>query len=308
MFYVFDDEVKSIDVDEINKNMLTLGFMTVGELEKLAAVFSLPKNIVELCKKKSDSSFLTKFINDDFTFIRLNIICNNKEANNELAIIISRNFMVIVNICDDFSFNQKCFSNVLSNSACESATLEKLICSFLETLARQCSYQFNEEEEIAALEKEVIDKNVDKSFTAQLIEKKRELLRLRAFYEQLIDVTEVYVENENEILDEKSIRLFKLFRDKAVRYKENTDILRESVTHLWDAYQTSIDAGQNEIMKLFTVVTSVFLPMTVIVGWYGMNFKYMPEISSRFGYPYVIFLNIIVVFSLIFVFKRKKWI
>lgn len=308
MFYVFDDEVKSIDVDEINKNMLTLGFMTVGELEKLAAVFSLPKNIVELCKKKSDSSFLTKFINDDFTFIRLNIICNNKETNNELAIIISRNLMVIVNICDDFSFNQKCFSNVLSNSACESATLEKLICSFLETLARQCSSQFDEEEEIAALEKEVIDKNVDKSFTAQLIEKKRELLRLRAFYEQLIDVTEVYVENENEILDEKSIRLFKLFRDKAVRYKENTDILRESVTHLWDAYQTSIDAGQNEIMKLFTVVTSVFLPMTVIVGWYGMNFKYMPEISSRFGYPYVIFLNIIVVFSLIFVFKRKKWI
>lgn len=308
MFYVFDDEVKSIDVDEINKNMLTLGFITVGELEKLAAVFSLPKNIVELCKKKSDSAFLTKFINDDFTFIRLNIICNNKEANNELAIIISRNLMVIVNICDDFSFNQKCFSNVLSNSACESATLEKLICSFLETLARQCSSQFDEEEEIAALEKEVIDKNVDKSFTAQLIEKKRELLRLRAFYEQLIDVTEVYVENENEILDEKSIRLFKLFRDKAVRYKENTDILRESVTHLWDAYQTSIDAGQNEIMKLFTVVTSVFLPMTVIVGWYGMNFKYMPEISSRFGYPYVIFLNIIVVFSLIFVFKRKKWI
>ena len=61
-------------------------------------------------------------------------------------------------------------------------------------------------------------------------------------------------------------------------------------------------------MKLFTVVTSVFLPMTVIVGWYGMNFKYMPELSSRFGYPYVIFLNITVVFSLIYIFKRKKWI
>ena len=141
-----------------------------------------------------------------------------------------------------------------------------------------------------------------------LIEKKRELLRLRAFYEQLIDATEIYIENENELLDEKSYKLFRLFRDKAVRYKENTDILRESVTHLWDAYQTSIDARQNEIMKLFTVVTSVFLPMTVIVGWYGMNFKYMPELSSRFGYPYVIFLNVAVVFSLIYIFKRKRWI
>ena len=156
--------------------------------------------------------------------------------------------------------------------------------------------------------KEVIDKNVCKNFAELLIEKKRELLRLRAFYEQLIDATEIYIENENELLDEKSYKLFRLFRDKAVRYKENTDILRESVTHLWDAYQTSIDARQNEIMKLFTVVTSVFLPMTVIVGWYGMNFKYMPELSSRFGYPYVIFLNVAVVFSLIYIFKRKRWI
>lgn len=258
MFYVFDDEVKSIDVDEIGKNMLTLGFITVGELERLAAVFSLPKNIIELCRKKSDSSFLTKFINDDFSFIRINIICNKTESNNELAVIISKNMMIIVNICDDFSFNQKCFLNVLSNTACESATLEKLICSFLETIAKQCSAQFDVQEEIAMLEKEVIDKNVCKNFAELLIEKKRELLRLRAFYEQLIDATEIYIENENELLDEKSYKLFRLFRDKAVRYKENTDILRESVTHLWDAYQTSIDARQNEIMKLFTVVTSVF--------------------------------------------------
>ena len=266
MFYVFDDEVKSIDVDEIGKNMLTLGFITVGELERLAAVFSLPKNIIELCRKKSDSSFLTKFINDDFSFIRINIICNKTDSNNELAIIISKNMMIIVNICDDFSFNQKCFLNVLSNTACESATLEKLICSFLETIAKQCSAQFDVQEEIAMLEKEVIDKNVCTNFAELLIEKKRELLRLRAFYEQLIDATEIYIENENELLDEKSYKIFRLFRDKAVRYKENTDILRESVTHLWDAYQTSIDARQNEIMKLFTVVTSVFLPMTVIVG------------------------------------------
>uniref|UniRef100_UPI003FEF12F2 CorA family divalent cation transporter n=1 Tax=Eubacterium sp. TaxID=142586 RepID=UPI003FEF12F2 len=258
-----------------------------------------PKTSTDLTRKQSHTIFITNFINDDFTFNRINIICNKTDSNNELAIIISKNMMIIVNICDDFSFNQKCFLNVLSNTACESATLEKLICSFLETIAKQCSAQFDVQEEIAMLEKEVIDKNVCKNFAELLIEKKRELLRLRAFYEQLIDATEIYIENENELLDEKSYKLFRLFRDKAVRYKENTDILRESVTHLWDAYQTSIDARQNEIMKLFTVVTSVFLPMTVIVGWYGMNFKYMPELSSRVGYPYGLFLNAEVVFSVI---------
>lgn len=79
-----------------------------------------------------------------------------------MAIIISKNMMIIVNICDDFSVNQKCFLNVLSNTACESATLEKLIGSFLETIAKQCSAQFDVQEEIAMLEKEVIDKNVCK--------------------------------------------------------------------------------------------------------------------------------------------------
>ena len=87
MFYVFDDELKSIEIEEISKNMLCAGFMTVGEFERLATVFSLPKNIVELCKKDSDKNFLTKFLNDDLTFLRLNIMCNNNK-NNEIALIV----------------------------------------------------------------------------------------------------------------------------------------------------------------------------------------------------------------------------
>ena len=194
MFYVFDDELKSIEIEEISKNMLCAGFMTVGEFERLAAVFSLPKNIVELCKKDSDKNFLTKFLNDDLIFLRLNIMCNNNK-NNEIALIVMKNMIMAVDIYDEFSFNQKCFLNALSNCACESVTAEKLICSFLEIIAKQCSANYNEEEDISALEKAVIDKNVSDNFGKLLIEKKRELLMLRAFYEELIDVTEVFIEN-----------------------------------------------------------------------------------------------------------------
>ena len=143
MFYVFDDELKSIEIEEISKNMLCAGFMTVGEFERLATVFSLPKNIVELCKKDSDKNFLTKFLNDDLTFLRLNIMCNNNK-NNEIALIVMKNMIMAVDICDEFSFNQKCFLNALSNCACESVTAEKLICSFLEIIAKQCSANYNE--------------------------------------------------------------------------------------------------------------------------------------------------------------------
>ena len=61
-------------------------------------------------------------------------------------------------------------------------------------------------------------------------------------------------------------------------------------------------------MKLFTVVTVIFLPLTLIVGWYGMNFKFMPELYSPFGYPAVILVSVAIVVWLIWYFKKKKWL
>ena len=61
-------------------------------------------------------------------------------------------------------------------------------------------------------------------------------------------------------------------------------------------------------MALLTVITSIFMPLTLIAGWYGMNFKYMPELEYKWAYPLVIAISVlIVVFSLIF-FKKKKWL
>lgn len=75
-----------------------------------------------------------------------------------------------------------------------------------------------------------------------------------------------------------------------------------------EAYQSRLSIKQNELMKLFTVVTVIFLPLTLIVGWYGMNFKFMPELYSPLGYPAVIFVSAAIVVWLIWYFKKKKWL
>ena len=77
---------------------------------------------------------------------------------------------------------------------------------------------------------------------------------------------------------------------------------------LRDLYKTHLDIKQNSIMTVLTVVTSIFLPLTLIVGWYGMNFKYMPELEWKWGYPVIIGVSVlIVIFCLIF-FRKKKWL
>ena len=71
------------------------------------------------------------------------------------------------------------------------------------------------------------------------------------------------------------------------------------VSQLREAYQSQLSIRQNDLMKVFTVVTAIFLPLTLIVGWYGMNFANMPELHWRYGYPCVFIVSIGIVLALL---------
>ena len=83
--------------------------------------------------------------------------------------------------------------------------------------------------------------------------------------------------------------------------------LRESVAQLREAYQSQLSIQQNDLMKIFTVVTAVFLPLTLLVGWYGMNFSNMPELSWKYGYPAVIVISLVIVMICLWIMKKKKF-
>ncbi len=102
-------------------------------------------------------------------------------------------------------------------------------------------------------------------------------------------------------------RLFRLVASRADRLYDNTKMLREYTAQLRELYKSQIDIEQNKIMRTLTVVTTIFMPLTVIVGWYGMNFKFMPELASKYGYIGVIVLSLLVVIGEIAFFKKKKW-
>jgi magnesium transporter len=129
---------------------------------------------------------------------------------------------------------------------------------------------------------------------------------MKRFYEQLAIVIDRLVENENEAIAPDGLnRLIAL--NRRIHYlKQSVTDLRELVTQVREAYQARIDIEQNQIMKVFTVITAVFLPLTLIVGWYGMNFN-IPEFGWRFGYLYVIILSVVVCVICVCIIKKKKW-
>ena len=134
------------------------------------------------------------------------------------------------------------------------------------------------------------------------------LLRLRRYYEQLDSIFRELAENENGLLQREQARRFANLGNRTERYLNSVQALRESVAHLREAYQSQLSIRQNDLMKVFTVVTAVFLPLTLLTGWYGMNFTYMPELHWRYGYPVMVVLGVVIVAGLIYWFKRKKWL
>ena len=89
--------------------------------------------------------------------------------------------------------------------------------------------------------------------------------------------------------------------------REETRMLREYASQISSEYQAQVDIQQNRVMKLLTIVTTIFLPLSLLVGWYGMNFQGMPELSWTYGYPAVIAVSVLLAVGLIVYFKRKHW-
>lgn len=183
---------------------------------------------------------------------------------------------------------------------------EKMLFSFFSELMKpDMDYLEKVEEEIAEMENNLLINS--KTECAQgIVYYRKELIRLKKYYEQLNSIFEDITENENNLISAENLRYFTILDNRVDRLFSTVLNLRDFVTQVREAYQAQIDIEQNRLMKVFTVITSIFLPLTLIVGWYGMNLK-MPEFSWDFGYPLVIALSIIVCVICITIFKKKKW-
>ncbi len=139
-------------------------------------------------------------------------------------------------------------------------------------------------------------------------ELRKELLRRKRYYEQLVSIFDEMSANDNGLLPDNIARRIAVLGTRTDRFLGAVVNLQENVAQMREAYQSQLSIRQNELMKIFTVVTVIFLPLTLIAGWYGMNFKFMPELYSPFGYPAVILVSVAIVIWLIWYFKKKKWL
>ena len=207
---------------------------------------------------------------------------------------------------DKSGFAEQIMHRIYTTRRWRFPSLERFLYDFLVQIIRDDQRLFAQyEKELDKIEATIL-RGEEEVEMARLHEIRGYISDLRTHYEQLMDLGQALEENENGFFKEENVRYFRLFTNKISRLLDLSAGLRDYASQLRDLYQSQLDIKQNRIMTVLTIVTTIFLPLTLIAGWYGMNFHNMPELDWPYGYPVVIGVSVlIVVVSLVF-FKKKK--
>lgn len=299
MYYVFDDEPMSVSLDETDASRLTFAYVSLNEVQSAASYFSLPENTVSRINC-ADGFSQEVWAYDDCVFSILSL------GGTQLAIFVRKNLFLVVPISDELhEIRDIC----ILPSRIEDVSLERLIYIFFDRLiTSQSRCASTLRRSIDSMEKQLLSGTDMRDFNFDLFKLKQDLSELYNGYDRLLDLLSLFVNDEENTLELKNSRRIGQLCERSCRLKDNVKMLCDSVVHLRDAYQSSIDLRLNQTMKIFTVFTVIFSPLSFITGWYGMNFKYMPELSSRFGYIGVGALVVCVAAVLLAWFKHKRWI
>ncbi|MCQ2497213.1 MAG: magnesium transporter CorA [Lachnospiraceae bacterium] len=187
-------------------------------------------------------------------------------------------------------------------------SLERFIYDFLELIVNDDLHFFeNYDKKLDELEDKILAGDMD-NIMEPLLNIRGEILEIHTHHEQLLDLSQELSENENNFFKPENLRYFDMFSNRIIRLNDIASSLRERVIQVRDLYDSQLNVRQNKISTVLTIVATIFMPLTLIVGWYGMNFKYMPELESPLAYPIIIGICILIVVGSIIFFKKKKWL
>lgn len=161
---------------------------------------------------------------------------------------------------------------------------------------------------IEDFETDIFSGHVSDDVSQDIQNLKREILKIRRAIFPLREIINRIQKNENTLIQDKTITYYRDVYDHLIQVSENIDIYREMVWSLMDMYMTTISNKMNEVMKLLTIMSSIFIPLTFIAGIYGMNFKYIPELEYKNSYFILWGVMIVLFLGMLIYFKRKKWL
>ncbi len=301
MVYVLDDVLTETDLDTaLSGNRQAAVLITSREyqeaLGKIGICWEGELNLtrINFCKIETQQEYL-------YGTLAIPRFLDISGSRYRMCLFITRKFVIIV---DDSGYGQRIVENIRLRKIHQGVNKGRFLFNFItEFLERDYELLDGMERALMNMEEEASRRDTE-NYQEKLMPVRRELLILRSYYNEMVDFAKNLAENENGYFTRKQIPYFDIIEDRAERLMNKTVQLLEYAGQVKDAYQSRIDARQNRSMQFLTLISTIFLPLTLITSWYGMNFQNMPELKN--GYPAVVVLSLLVIVICVWLFKIKK--
>ena len=155
---------------------------------------------------------------------------------------------------------------------------------------------------------EVVLINAKKSHLNEIINLRSEILWLKKGLVPQKEVVFVLYSKDLRLIDDDLQKYFRDIYENAVKVSETFETFRDLMANLRESYQSSIANRANEIMRVFTAVTTIFMPLTFITGFYGMNFDFIPFLHLKYGSLYIGLFMLVLGLTMFFWFRKKEWL
>ena len=305
MFYLIEEILKEIKKEELkNTDKQYVAVLSSDEwkqdLDSFEMGMDIDPDMSEIFTTKAEVNYDS--LTGSFSIPNRNDLSGD---DSRFAFALDEKGIVFI---DDSGKAEELIHNIQLAKKWKFPSLERFIYDFLDQIVKDDLRLMEKyERELDSIEKKIMGEN-DFSPSVRLNDIRSDIRDLRIHYEQLIDLGQELEENENNFFKQENLRYFRLFLNRMARLHDSSNSLRDYTMQLGDQYKANLDIRQNRIMTILTVVTTIFMPLTLIVGWYGMNFRYMPELEWRWGYPVIIVVTLFIAIGCLLFFKKKKWL
>ena len=286
------------------------GLNHINEIDKIGKHYNLHPLILEDIVNTGQRPKIDEY--DNYIFVVLKMLYYNSDENivsEQVSFILGENYVLSFQEAEGDVFDSVRERLRFSKGRIRGLGSDYLLYTLIDAVTDH--YYFIIEtmgNKIEDLEDNLFNGQSKNEISQQIQDLKREVLKVRRAIFPLREIINRIEKTDNKLILDKTLHYFRDIYDHIIQISENIDIYREMIWGLMDMYMTSISNKMNEVMKVLTIIATIFIPLTFIAGIYGMNFDNIPELHYKYSYFILWAVMIVLFIGMLAYFKRKKWL
>lgn len=283
----------------------------VDELLNIKQRFLIEEEAIIECKDFNKGTKIEFFKN--YIFIVLNIFDYYDEGvhSRELYIFLSNNY-IITSFKEKLELLELLVEDIRKEKNCllleENASPQLILYYILDRIiVKNYNVISKLEEQSDKIEIRIL-KNPEHKHLNDLINLRRQVYKIRKYLSPLRYVGDSLLSNDNSIIKDNNMKYFESLNTKIDKLMMSLESLVQDLALAREAFESEMSNKTNELMKIFTLIATIFLPLNLLTSIYGMNVKHIPFMLVNYGFYYLFIIMLIIAFLLIYLFKRKKWL